>query len=32
LFREKQDNSGLKEAVKLSLFSMVPSLSYTFTF
>jgi outer membrane cobalamin receptor len=32
LFRDRADQPGLKEAVKLSLFSMVPSLSYTFTF
>ena len=32
LIRDRDDQSGLKEAVKLSLFPMIPSLSYTFTF
>jgi hypothetical protein len=32
LIRDRNDGSGLKEAVKFSLFPMIPSLSYTFTF
>ena len=32
LIRDRDDRSGLKEAVKVSLFPMIPSLSYTFTF
>jgi hypothetical protein len=32
LFRDKEGQPGLKEAVKLSLFPAIPSLSYTFTF
>ncbi|MFH0989493.1 MAG: TonB-dependent receptor [bacterium] len=31
LFRDKSNQPGMKEAVKLSLFPMIPSLSYTFT-
>jgi len=32
LFRDKEGQPGLKEAVKLSLFPAIPSLTYTFTF
>jgi hypothetical protein len=32
LFRDKAGQPGMKEAVKLSLFPAIPSLSYTFTF
>ena len=32
LFRDKAGQPGVKEAVKLSLFPAIPSLSYTFTF
>jgi hypothetical protein len=32
LVRDRDDQPGLKEAVKVSLFPMIPSLSYTFTF
>jgi hypothetical protein len=32
VFRDRADQPGLKEAVKVSLFPMIPSLSYTFTF
>jgi hypothetical protein len=30
--KDREDQSGLKEAVKVSLFPLIPSLSYTFTF
>jgi hypothetical protein len=32
IVRDKPNQPGLKEAVKISLFSVIPSLSYTFTF
>lgn len=32
LIRDRDDGSGLKEAVKVSLFPMIPSLTYTFNF
>ena len=32
LIRDRNNQPGLKEAVKVSLFPMIPSLTYTFTF